>query len=1035
MKLNSKYCRILVAYIALVFTIVPICNIAQAESFGIKFLGSATGDPVTGTAGVVPIPGWTNIANGTYTSGTILSSDGSISATLSLGGNSANTWHSGSAADGANSSLLDGYMDIGNSGPGTASISGLTGAAYTVYVYTEPDTARPGNGGDWLPNYSANNLTNFVAVRYGAFTGFIQSGTASANNNNYPPGLTYGNYNVFYNVVPVGGVITVSAGQDTRTWRSPLNGIELVSGFTTNPIVITQEAVSQRVVTNLTATFSVQASGTFISAQWYKVVGSVTNLIPNATNFSYTIPPVQDSDTGTGYFLNLANSVTVTNSSLAVVTAGHYIGPVAGFLEADQYTGFGDQIAAMETFYPGSTYGTSNSIYKTEYLPQLNDNQDLPNSACEQIYGWFTPNLTGNYIFFVASDDAASLWLSTNDSPANSYEIAQNTTWMYSEDWGLSQSASSEASSGANAFGEIRSDTFELNSGNQGNNYAAAIFSSWTAWPGLNVDGSITLTAGTRYYIELDHYQGGGGQCAGANYKLVGQPDPVYQSGTLISGGVLSTMQAVDGAVLVITNQPANKSVEQNTSATFKVVTGTYVIGSPAAVPPAIEYQWQVEPSGGSIFTNILGAYSATYTTPLTSIANNGDQYRVVLTTLNFQTNSSAANLTVLPDTTQPVIGEIGATPGFIYVTWNKLLDSASALNIANYTVSGGVAVTSATLTNMVAGAYAAATVQLAISGATPGNTYKLTVNNVKDLSQLQTVAASTTIPFTVDNVYLDFNEGSQSFGTAITNVNGLASFGLNLGYNGSGGITLQIPSGGVGGFVVNDPLSGAAVNNFIATFKLFMGPFPNNNASNPGPGGYGNDVAFSFGPASEVYWGATTVGGSGINGAGVLAVAFVTTEGTSGLNVYYGGVLVTNVPIADNTVLVNSQWVDVTIQLNSDGTLDVDHNGTWYIQHVALPGYAAVSAGNFLFGADSGLDWQLSSLDDIAILENAPAPQPVLNINQSGNNATLSWTPSGGRLETTSALVGGSWTPVPSSKPIQLPIGGTNAFFRVVVP
>src|SRR5450432_3235292 len=161
MKLNSKYCRILAAYIALVFTIVPICNIAQAESFGINFLGSATGDPVTSTAGVVPIPGWTNIANGTYTSGTILSSDGSLSATLSLGGNSANTWHSGSAADGANSSLLDGYMDIGNSGPGTAVISGLTGAAYTVYVYTEPDTARPGNGGDWLPNYSANNLTNF----------------------------------------------------------------------------------------------------------------------------------------------------------------------------------------------------------------------------------------------------------------------------------------------------------------------------------------------------------------------------------------------------------------------------------------------------------------------------------------------------------------------------------------------------------------------------------------------------------------------------------------------------------------------------------------------------------------------------------------------------------------------------------------------------------------------------------------------------------------------------------------------------------
>ena len=1020
-------------FLAVLALAVASANLVHAESWGINFLGDTTSDTVTGTAGVVPIGNWNNITNTTTSSGTISSSDGSLSATWALSGPAAaNGWHSGAAVDGANSSLLHGYCDVGNGGPANMTISGLTGAAYTVYVYTEGDNTRPGNGGDWLPNYTVNNVTNCAAVLSGAFTGFIQSGTTTINNNTYPPGLTYGNYNVFFNVTPVGGVITVSAGMDSRTWRSPFNGIELVSGTTANPIVITQQPVSQRVVTNLTTTFAVQASGTFIYSQWYKVVGSVTNLVPDATNFSYTIPPVQESDTGTGYFLRLTNQVSVTNSSLAVVTAGHYNGPVTGFLQADQYSGFPNQLAAMETFYPGTSYVTSNSPSKTEYLPQMNDNQDLGNNTSERIYGWFTPGVTGNYIFFVASDDACSLWLSTNNSPTNCYEIAQNTTWMYPGDWGLTQGASSEASSGANQYGEIRSDQFELNGGNLGNNYSAAIYLSWTAWPGLNADGSITLTAGTPYYIELDHYQGNGGQCAGVNYKLVGQPDPAYQSVSLISGGFLSTAQAVDGAVLVITNQPTGKSVEQNSSATFKVVAGTYVIGSPAAVPPALEYQWQVMPSGGSVFANILGAYGATYTTPLTTLANNGDQYRVVLTTLNFTTNSSVVALTVQPDTIQPAITEIGASTGIIDVTWNKLLNPATALNIANYAVSGGVTVTSATMTNMTAGAYAAATVQLAITGATPGNTYQLTVNNVKDFTQIQTVAANTKVPFTVDNVYVDFNEGSQSFGTVITNVNGLASLGLNSGYNGGGGVTLQIPSGGSGGFVINDTLSGAQVNNFIASFKLFVGPFPNNNNNNPA--GYGNEVAFSFGPATQVYWGAPTIGGSGINGANVLAVSFTTTSGSSGVSLYYGGVLVTNVPIADNTVLVNAKWVDVTIELNSDGTVDVDHNGTQYIQHVALPGYTPVSAGNILFRAGSGLNWQISTLDNISILENALPPKPLLSITGLGANATMSWTPAGGRLQTTSVL-GGSWTDVPSSQPVQIPMGGTNAFFRVVVP
>jgi len=55
--------------------------VSTVQAYGIKFLGNTT-DPVTGTAGAFPISGWNNIANASYTSGTVNSSDGSGAATL-----------------------------------------------------------------------------------------------------------------------------------------------------------------------------------------------------------------------------------------------------------------------------------------------------------------------------------------------------------------------------------------------------------------------------------------------------------------------------------------------------------------------------------------------------------------------------------------------------------------------------------------------------------------------------------------------------------------------------------------------------------------------------------------------------------------------------------------------------------------------------------------------------------------------------------------------------------------------------------------
>ena len=92
-----------------------------------------------------------------------------------------------------------------------------------------------------------------------------------------------------------------------------------------------------------------------------------------------------------------------------------------------------------------------------------------------------------------------------------------------------------------------------------------------------------------------------------------------------------------------ITMQPANQTVNVGQTATFTVA-------ATGALP--LSYQWQKNQ------VNIAGATSATYTTPVTTSADNGTSFRVIVTNPVTSITSSAAILTVNSPptiTTQPV--------------------------------------------------------------------------------------------------------------------------------------------------------------------------------------------------------------------------------------------------------------------------------------------------------------------------------------------------------------------------------------------
>jgi hypothetical protein len=53
-----------------------------------------------------------------------------------------------------------------------------------------------------------------------------------------------------------------------------------------------------------------------------------------------------------------------------------------------------------------------------------------------RITGWFLPPVTGEYIFWIVSDDAGRLWISTDHDPANAYLIAEESSWAGEDGWG-----------------------------------------------------------------------------------------------------------------------------------------------------------------------------------------------------------------------------------------------------------------------------------------------------------------------------------------------------------------------------------------------------------------------------------------------------------------------------------------------------------------------------------------------------------------------------------------------------------------------
>lgn len=635
---------------------------------------------------------------------------------------------------------------------------------------------------------------------------------------------------------------------------------------------------------------------------------------------------------GTSYTVTVTGVKDAAGNAMAAAGTAQFKGAkaVPGKLLVRLYRNIGGTAVANLTNDPKFPNLPDEISFWEVFGPFENNGDNFGENYGGEATGLYTAPATGAYKFYIRSDDASALFLGTDDTPSSMRQIA--------------------AQGGCcNAF---------------------------TDAPGGLSSQPINLEKGKKYFIRGLWKEGGGG-----DYLQVGVLGPndadINDAASVvpIPGEFLSTGYD-ENATLNITQAPSNLTVPAGTAATFTVQYNAYnsIFGTKTAI------QWQKAPAGGGAFADIAGANSATFTIPFASTGDSLTQYRVVLTTGNAEfgtlgtVTSSAATLTVSADTIKPTVTSFSGSIGSAVIGFSEPLDDVSAKTLANYKISGGASISGATV---ISGAGQAGRVQLNLNGVAAGGSYTITVSGVKDPAG--NASDSSSHSFTAYHIYAEFNDGQVPPGMTVVGAANAKAVG---GLNNTGFLELTTNAGSLQGSLnIDDPLSGAEATKFTVWFKIFVG----RGSGNPADG-------YSFSMASDLTP-ETNTGEEGTGGG--LTIAFDTYDNGAGeapaIDVKWAGgeVISTKVP---KSVLVNNRWVDVVIQVDSNGRLTVQHDNVKYYDKLDI-GWSPIAGPRITIGARTGGEFETHWIENLAVLYNADVvlPQPpTISITSPANGSTL---------------------------------------------
>jgi hypothetical protein len=487
----------------------------------------------------------------------------------------------------------------------------------------------------------------------------------------------------------------------------------------------------------------------------------------------------------------------------------------------------------------------------------LQDNPAQTGSFGTWARGFLEAPQTGLYTFWIASDDDAQFSLSTDATIANLVPICTNS----------------------GAVGEFQ----------------------YTITPAQQ-SAPISLVAGQKYYFEMLHSQGVGGEHCEVSWKLPdGSSENLISSNHLwvvpVDSNTTGPLQPVAPAILTFYQGSPVPGLDPTT---------TILQGRPLNISATIEASQPAYVQWYSNNVAISGATLAYYHLDSLPQSANGAIYSVIVTN-SLGTATNQTTISIVPDSTPPTLVDalnLGNPAGDIAIVFSEGVKPATGTNIVNYSINNGATITGAVMSSNPS------TVLLRASGITPGTSYTITVNNVQDVAN-NVVAPNSTV-LLEQNLHtwfrMDESTGTTAADSSGNGRNGTLVNGVLPGYTGE--VLRALKFDGIGGHV-----SAPATANDFSTNGMTIAVWANPTASltpwarfiDYGNGPASDNILFARAGASadltfEVY--NAGVSGGKVTATGVINLNqwqhFVATMDASGnVLVYKNGVLVGSGPTA----------------------------------------------------------------------------------------------------------------------------------------